>query len=120
MNYSRIYSSSLSFIDQNNPSTFWSRNYRNQNVSFTYRSCFFKFVRTNFDVILAKRIFLMGPPGSGRKETALALSEHFSWGCISIGDLLKKEVSKKSEFGKAITESLKHYRYGNYFSNESL
>lgn len=56
----------------------------------------------------------MGPPGSGRKETALALSEHFSWGCISIGDLLKKEVSKKSEYGKAITESLKSYRYGIY------
>ena len=57
---------------------------------------------------------MVGPPGSGRKETALALSEHFSWGCISIGDLLKKEVSKKSEYGKAITESLKHYRYGNH------
>lgn len=54
----------------------------------------------------------MGPPGSGRKETALALSEHFSWGCISIGDLLKKEVNKKSEYGKSITESLKNYRYG--------
>jgi adenylate kinase len=47
----------------------------------------------------------------------LALSEHFSWGCISIGDLLKKEVSKKSEYGKAITESLKHYRYGNYLNH---
>jgi adenylate kinase family enzyme len=63
-------------------------------------------------IYIAKRLFLVGPPGSGRKETALALSEHFSWGCISIGDLLKKEVSKKSEYGKAITESLKHYRYG--------
>jgi adenylate kinase len=54
----------------------------------------------------------MGPPGSSRKEIALALHEHFSWECISIGDLLRKEVSKKSEQGKAITESLKHYRYG--------
>jgi adenylate kinase len=62
---------------------------------------------------LAKRIFLMGPPGSGRKETALVLHEHFSWGCISIGDLLQKEINKKSEYGKAITESLKRYRYGN-------
>ena len=62
----------------------------------------------------------MGPPGSGRKETALALSEHFNWECISIGDLLKKEVSKKSEQGKAITESLKHYRYGNHLIFKSL
>jgi len=65
-------------------------------------------------MFIAKRIFLVGPPGSNRKENALALAEYFSWACISIGDLLKKEVSKKSEYGKAITESLKHYRYGNY------
>jgi adenylate kinase len=63
---------------------------------------------------IAKRIFLVGPPGSNRKENALALAEYFNWACISIGDLLKKEVSKKSEYGKAITESLKNYRYGNY------
>lgn len=54
----------------------------------------------------------MGPPGSNRKENALALAEHFNWSCISIGDLLKKEVSKKSDYGKAITESLKQYKYG--------
>jgi hypothetical protein len=60
----------------------------------------------------AKKIFLVGPPGSNRKENALALAEYFNWACISIGDLLKKEVSKKSEFGKAITESLHTYRYG--------
>lgn len=67
-------------------------------------------------ISIAKRIFIMGPPGSGRKENALSLAEHFGWACISIGDLLKKEISKKSEYGKAITESLKHYRYGtNYF-----
>jgi adenylate kinase family enzyme len=54
----------------------------------------------------------MGPPGSGRKENALALAEYFSWTCISIGDLLKKEVSKKSDYGKAIADCFKHYRYG--------
>jgi len=54
----------------------------------------------------------VGPPGSNRKENALALAEHFNWSCISIGDLLKKEVSKKSDYGKAITESLKQYKYG--------
>lgn len=43
---------------------------------------------------------MLGPPGSGARETALALTEHFSWGSILIGDLLKKEVHKKSEYGK--------------------
>jgi adenylate kinase len=58
------------------------------------------------------RLFIMGPPGSGRKETALSLAEHFRCACITTGDLLKKEISKKSEYGKAITESFKNYRYG--------
>jgi adenylate kinase family enzyme len=59
-----------------------------------------------------KRIFIVGPPGSNRKENAGALAEYFSWESISVGDLLKKEVSKKSEFGKIISECLKTYRYG--------
>ena len=63
--------------------------------------------------MVAKRIFIVGPPGSNRKMNALALAEHFNWSCISIGDLLKKEVSKKSDYGKAITESLKLYTDGN-------
>lgn len=55
----------------------------------------------------------MGPPGSNRKENALALTDYFNWTCISMGDLLKKEISKKSEYGKQIAESLKNYRYSN-------
>jgi adenylate kinase family enzyme len=31
--------------------------------------------------------------------------------CISVGDLLKKEISKKSDFGKQIVESRKTYSY---------
>ena len=46
----------------------------------------------------------MGPPGSNRRDNALALEEHFNWPCISVGDLLKKEVNKKSEYGKIISE----------------
>ena len=53
----------------------------------------------------------MGPPGSNRKENALALGEYFSWACISMGDLLKKEISKKTEFAQVITEAIKLYRY---------
>lgn len=33
---------------------------------------------------------------------------------------MKKEISKKSEYGKAIIESLKYYRYGNYNSNLTI
>lgn len=53
----------------------------------------------------------MGPPGSNRKENALALAEHFNWTCISTGDLLNKEISKKSEYGKTIAEARKTYKY---------
>lgn len=31
--------------------------------------------------------------------------------CISVGDLLRKEIQKKSEFGKQIVESRKSYSY---------
>ena len=54
----------------------------------------------------------MGPPGSARKETALALGEYFNWSAISVGDLLNKEVSKKSDLGKEISESYKNQSYG--------
>ncbi len=53
----------------------------------------------------------MGPPGSSRKEHALALAGHFDWTCISVGDLLKKEVTKKSEYGKIIAKAQKVYEY---------
>ncbi len=42
----------------------------------------------------------------------MALGEYFNWQSISVGDLLKKEVGKKSEYGKAIVEAQKDYRYG--------
>jgi adenylate kinase family enzyme len=57
---------------------------------------------------------LVGPPGSSRKENANVLAEYFGWKSISVGDLLKKEVSKKSEYGKAISDALKNYRYGKF------
>ena len=57
---------------------------------------------------------MVGPPGSARKETALALGEYFNWSAISVGDLLNKELSKKSDFGKEIAESYKNLSYGKY------
>ena len=60
-------------------------------------------------------MIIVGPPGSKRKEIALSLSEYLSeegnFVCISVGDLLNKEISKKSEFGKLIVESRKTYSY---------
>ena len=63
---------------------------------------------------------MMGPPGCNRRENALALAEYFQWNCISIKDLLQKEMTKKSEFGKSIADSLKHYRYGTLFPSHSF
>jgi len=41
----------------------------------------------------------------------LYLAEHFSWKCISVGDLLRKEVAKKTPTGRDITEQQKQYNY---------
>ena len=54
----------------------------------------------------------MGPPGSFRQENTLYLAEQFGWKCISTGDLLRKEVLKKSEVGKKIQDAFKNYQYG--------
>ena len=54
---------------------------------------------------------MIGPAGSNRKENALALAEYFGWACISVGDLLKKEVSKKTEYAAVIQEAFRLYRY---------
>ena len=71
---------------------------------------------SNFNVIIVQRIVLVGPPGSKRKEIALWLSETLGedggrFECISVGDLINKEISKRSEFGKEIEESRKNYAY---------
>lgn len=61
-----------------------------------------------------KRIFIMGPPGSKRKEHILTLAdnfEDFKYEAICVGDLLNKEISKKSDFGKKIVDSRKTYSY---------
>jgi adenylate kinase family enzyme len=58
----------------------------------------------------------MGPPGSFRKENAQHISEHFGWKCIDTGELLRREVSKKSELGKKIQDAFKSYRFGKWVS----
>jgi len=52
------------------------------------------------------RIVLVRPPGSRGKEIALSLAEYLSengnFTCISVGDLVDKEITKRSAFGKEI------------------
>jgi adenylate kinase family enzyme len=60
-------------------------------------------------------LFIIGPPGCKRKEISLTLAESLQeerkFEGISVGELLKREVIKKSDFGKQIVESRKTYSY---------
>lgn len=64
-------------------SLFLSINYRSQKVLFLCLN-------------IAKKIFVVGPPGSKLRELSLTLAEHLNFHFVSIGDLLEKELSKKS------------------------
>ena len=59
----------------------------------------------------------MGPPGCRKKEKALTLAEEFAYVTVSVGDLLEKEISKKSELGKKIKESKAKFAYGKSLMN---
>ena len=56
------------------------------------------------------RVFFMGPPGCARTENSAALSEYFKWEHISAGDLLRKEVNKKTKEGERIEACFKSHR----------
>mmetsp|Transcript_17959 Transcript_17959/g.15875 ORF Transcript_17959/g.15875 Transcript_17959/m.15875 type:complete len:455 (+) Transcript_17959:12-1376(+) len=61
-----------------------------------------------------KRIFIMGPPGSKRKEHVLTLAdniEDFKYDHLCVGDVLNKEITKKSDSGKIISDARKNYTY---------
>ena len=59
----------------------------------------------------------MGPPGSNRHEITLGLAEYFSWRYISVGDLLRKEVEKKTDEAKRIQDCWNAFKLGklNFF-----
>jgi len=63
------------------------------------------------------RIVLVGPPGSKRKEIALGLSAHYSeegkdFQCISVGDLINRQIIKKNQqYCEEIEKSLETYSY---------
>lgn len=53
-----------------------------------------------------KRIFITGSAGTDRKEISLSLAEFFGYSCISLGDLIQKEITKKLEAGKKIEKKI--------------
>lgn len=58
-----------------------------------------------------KKLFVVGPPGSNVRELTQQQSDHFETVVVSVGDQLKKEVSKKTEMGQKIEEYIKNQLY---------
>ncbi len=48
------------------------------------------------------RLTILGPPGSGKGTYARMLGNTFRVPVISVGDILREEVKKKSDIGKRI------------------
>lgn len=67
-------------------------------------------------IVVATRIVIVGPPGSKGNVIALTLldtmnDEGGKFECIVVGDLIKREISKRSEFGEKIEEALRSQEY---------
>ncbi|KAL4481720.1 hypothetical protein ABPG74_007809 [Tetrahymena malaccensis] len=58
-----------------------------------------------------KRVFVVGPPGSKTTELALQLANEFKYTCISVGNLLKKQISMKNTLGEEIENSIQKVGY---------
>lgn len=54
----------------------------------------------------------MGPPGSKRHVITLGIADFHNWKYISVGDLIKKEVEKKTDDGKRIQECQQAFKLG--------
>ena len=48
----------------------------------------------------------MGPPGANRKQNTDAMANLFNWTPISTGDLLQREVVRKTKLGESIKADL--------------
>lgn len=70
-----------------------------------------EFILKKLDPLPPKRIFLIGPTGSDARGIALQLCDSLSFASVSVGDLLRKEVSKKSENGQKIEAAMKSFQY---------
>ena len=56
-----------------------------------------------------KKIFIVGPPGFKVREFALQIADHYKFTTISVGDLLRKEVSKRLELAEQIDPFFKNF-----------
>ncbi|EGR29649.1 hypothetical protein IMG5_151980 [Ichthyophthirius multifiliis] len=58
-----------------------------------------------------KKVFLVGPPGSRTSELASQLANEYKFACISIGEILKKQISMKNIYGQEIEKSFQQLSY---------
>ena len=68
------------------------------NISKSFTVTFFDL----FFIHTVKRVFIVGPPGCERKDYAKRIREKYPMTIISTGDLLKKEITKKTDHSDAI------------------
>jgi adenylate kinase family enzyme len=55
---------------------------------------------------LVRRIFFIGMPGANKRESSSEIARHFHWEHVHVGDLLQKEVNKKTDRGKKIQAAM--------------
>ena len=67
----------------------------------------------NFDLV--KRVFIVGPPGSERKDFAKRAKDKFPLTVIETGSLLKKEVTKKTDHAEAIQKAFENRVLGKFY-----
>ena len=53
---------------------------------------------------MKKRILFLGPPGAGKGTQASIISDFFSYLHLSTGELLRREVSEKTDLGSQVEE----------------
>jgi len=58
------------------------------------------------DPMRPPRIIILGPPGSGRSTQARNIAKRYGIVHVSVMDLLKEEVGKKTERGRIIAQCI--------------
>lgn len=61
-----------------------------------------------------RRVFVTGMPGSFQREASAEIARNFKWNFIHVGDLLDKEVGKKTDKGKKIQACLEKCKFGKF------
>ena len=64
-----------------------------------------------------KRIFITGYSGTNRKSISLAIGNHFGYVCLSMDDLINREISKKLDDAKKLE---KNYQINKLVDDEIL